>query len=133
MDVGVARWVSGLAFSLVLGQFATWAFLATIRRASGLGSKPGSENLPKRLAPWLTGTVERLVFTIFVAAYPSAALGPMVGWLALKLATNWNHPHWKEDPQIRTWAMSALLAGLVSMLFAFVGGQIAAGRIYVGI
>jgi hypothetical protein len=56
----------------------------------------------------------------------------MIGWLALKLATNWNHPLWKDDPDIRTWALSALLAGLVSMLFAFMGGRIANGEIGLG-
>ena len=133
MDATVARWAIALLFSLGIGQLVTWLFLKYLRRAIKLGEKPGSDRIPKRLAPWLTGAIERLAFTIFVAAYPAAALGPMIGWLALKLATNWNHPLWKDDPNIRTWALSALLAGLVSMVFAFVGGRIANGAISVGI
>ena len=122
IDESLLRWVVGFAFSLGVGQLATWGFLASTRRIIGLGEKPGGDRVPKRLAPWLTGTIERLTFTVFAAAYPSASLGPMMGWLALKLATNWNHPLWKEEPNTRTWAYTALLAGLISMGFAFIVG-----------
>ena len=51
----------------------------------------------------------------------------MIGWLALKLATNWNHPDYKDNrSEERAVAFSALVAGLVSMLFALLGGQICA-------
>jgi hypothetical protein len=132
-DRSVLRMAVGLAFSLGVGQLVTRLFLHFVRR--GLGEKPqGASGLgPKRLSPWITGTTERLVFTIFVAALPSASIGPMIGWIALKLAANWNHPHWKDDPDARTFAVTAALAGLVSMCFAFVGGMIANGTFWVGI
>jgi hypothetical protein len=53
----------------------------------------------------------------------------MVGWLALKMATNWNHPDWKQKPSARSFAFSALLGGLVSMLFALIGGLVCAGTL----
>jgi hypothetical protein len=56
----------------------------------------------------------------------------MVAWLGVKLATNWNHPDWKDKPDTRTYAFSALLGGLVSMLFAFIGGLVCAGRLSLG-
>jgi hypothetical protein len=130
---GVLRWIVGLSLSLVVGQLVTWLFLSLLRRNLRLSEKPGGTSGPKRLPPWLTGTIERLVFTVFVAAFPSASIGPMIGWLALKLATNWNHPHWKDSPDARTFALSAALAGLVSMCFAFIGGIIANGTFRVGI
>ena len=57
----------------------------------------------------------------------------MIGWLALKLATNWNHPDWKEKPNARTFALSALLGGLVSMFFALLGGLVCARTLSLGI
>jgi hypothetical protein len=49
------------------------------------------------------------------------------------LATNWNHPDWKENPAARSFAFSALLGGLVSMLFALIGGLVCAGTLKVAI
>jgi hypothetical protein len=49
----------------------------------------------------------------------------MLTWLTLKMATNWNHPDWNNVPETRAYALSALLGGLVSMMFALGGGLIA--------
>ena len=47
----------------------------------------------------------------------------MMGWLALKLGANWQSRKDEIDEEIRTnYAFSALLAGLVSMLMAYLGG-----------
>lgn len=92
----------------------------------GLGEKP--ESAVPRVPSWLTGAVERFFFTLLVA-YDVSGTGPaMVGWLALKFATNWNHPDWAKYPQARPFAFSALLAGLLSMLFALLGGRMARGK-----
>ena len=52
-------------------------------------------------------------------------------WLTLKMVTNWNSPLRKTDErdviQMR-FAMSALIAGLISVGFAVIGGLIACGR-----
>jgi len=118
---------------LVVGHFATWVFLKVLRARTGIGTKPGSITPPKRLAPWLTGVVERLFFTVLIGFNVAGAPPAMIGWLAVKLATNWNHPIWKEDPDVRTFALSALLAGLVSMGFAVLGGVICAGVWDIGV
>lgn len=52
----------------------------------------------------------------------------MMGWLALKLATNWNSKKMEDDPKARPFAFTALLAGLVSMLFATLGGLVCGGK-----
>jgi hypothetical protein len=52
----------------------------------------------------------------------------MLGWLGLKMASNWNRLE-QKDPSTRTYALAAPLAGLVSMTFAFLGGWICAGLI----
>ena len=52
----------------------------------------------------------------------------MIGWLTLKMVTNWNRPR-DEEIDRTTGALSALLAGLVSMMFALIGGLIVNGTI----
>jgi hypothetical protein len=47
----------------------------------------------------------------------------MIAWLALKLAANWQFREDIKDPVDRTnYKFSAILAGLLSMLFAYLGG-----------
>lgn len=121
----------GLSFALIVGHFFTAGFLWAVRRSIKLGPKPGESIATKRLPPWLTGVVERLIFAIFVATNTPSVAPAMIGWLALKLAANWNHPLWNQEPDARTFAMTALLAGLVSMACAFVGGLIASGKLWI--
>ncbi len=121
----ILPWLIGLLTSLGVGHLVVDGFLRSLRRRSGLGDKPVAHDIAvPRVAPWLTGLVERLFFTILVASGASGVPTAMVGWLGLKLATNWNHPGWKELSTSRAFAFSGLLAGLLSMLFAYLGGLI---------
>ncbi|TKD44795.1 hypothetical protein [Azotobacter chroococcum] len=117
-------WVFGLLFSLLLGHFIVEYFLWALRKKMALGEKPLLLDNPKRVPPWLTGAMERLFFTILVALNISGTPAAMIGWLGLKVATNWNHPDYKDNPKARSFAFSGLLAGLLSLLVAFVGGRI---------
>src|SRR5215472_8427682 len=90
-----------------------------------LGDKPKSQ--AKRVPPRLTGVVERLVFALFVAFDLSGAVPAMMGWLAIKLASNWNRKDIESHANTRAFTFSALLAGLISMLFAALGGLISNG------
>jgi hypothetical protein len=119
-------WVLGLGFSLIAGHFAVEFFLAQLRKYMGLGDKPPLLKSYKGAPPWLTGGLERTFFTFLVAFNVSGTPAAMIGWLALKLATNWNHPDYIDRPEARAFAFSGLLAGLLSMLFAVLGGQICA-------
>lgn len=118
------QWIIGLVFSLVVGGFVTALFLRAIRRALGDMPQLSRTGIPA----WLTGGIERLFFTVLVGLNVSGFPTAMVGWLALKLATDWNHPDWKKKSAAREFAVSALLGGLVSMLFALIGGLICAGK-----
>jgi hypothetical protein len=86
-----------------------------------------SEYKPRARVPgWFTGIIERGVFT-FLIAYEVEDVGTlMAGWLAMKLASNWNRPGSMDERSI-AFAFAALLAGLVSMAFAALGGRIAVG------
>ena len=97
-------WLIGLLFSLIGGHFATNAFLKVLRFWMVSAEQP-QRPLLKEVPPWLTGIVERPLFTILVGASFEGFPTAMMAWLALKMATNWNH-----------------LAGAISMIFAFMGG-----------
>ena len=120
------NWIVGLSISLALGALCTWAFLKLLRKYVGL---PQKAKEGASVPAWLTGVVERLFFAVLVGLNVAGAPAAMVAWLALKLATNWNHPDWKDKPEARSYAFSALLAGLVSMLFALLGGLVCAGKL----
>jgi hypothetical protein len=77
----------------------------------------GSERA--RVSPWLTGIVERAFFTVVLAFDVSGASTAMMAWLTVKMLPNWNRT--TADPP---GAFTALLAGLVSLFFALVGGLI---------
>lgn len=119
-------WLIGVAISLVGGGAAASTFLAVAR----LGLDVSSEPKTKRVPPWLTGIIERLAFTILVAMGVQDVVTAMLAWIALKLATNWNHAS-VSGPHSRTQGLLALLAGLISMVFAFVGGLVITGQIRV--
>jgi hypothetical protein len=133
-DQNMKTWTIGLFFSLVVGSVVTWLFLKVLRCWLGASEpKPRLSAGSKGVPPWLTGMVERCFFTLLVALDVSGVPTAMVGWLAVKLATNWNHPDWKDKLDTRTYAFSALLGGLVSMLFALVGGLVCAKKLSLGI
>ena len=105
--------------------------------------KPNPDSL--RVPPWLTGVVERLVFTFFVGYGMNGTATAMMAWIGFKMLTNWNRPdadtrrrQIKFPPikerqdnarQVRAGAFIALLLGLMSMLFALLGGQFIYQRI----
>ena len=83
-----------------------------------------------KVPPWLTGGVERFFFTLLIALnLPNVdTVTAMLGWMALKMATHWHRPDDTTDPsdpevsRRKDYAFSALLAGLMSMTFALIGG-----------
>ena len=113
---------------LVGGQIVTWAFLWAARRWLG-----ATEITDKSLVPgWVTGIVERLFVAFLVFDQANGIPAGMMAWLALKFVTNWNHrssevegilpERVQERLNVRTNASLALLAGLISLGFAYWGG-----------
>ena len=111
------RWIIGLTFSLFFGWLGTWIFITAVRKCCGL--KPKEYTIP----PWLTGLVERSFFTLLIGLNFNAVAPAMATWIVIKMATNWND-YKKSKSQKREYAFSALLASLVSMIFAIIGGAI---------
>jgi hypothetical protein len=120
----------GLFTSLVVGSWVTAFFLRRVRRRldrlRGLrgDSVPAPWHGVQDVPPGLTGVIERLFFTVVVAFNVPGAVVAMIAWLAVKMATDWNRP---GTPTTAAGAMSALLGGMVSMLFAVAGGLICSG------
>lgn len=116
-------WSLGLLVSLGLGHIVVDQFHTRLTKGTGLPEKPAGPHV----ANWLTGFVERLFFTLVIGlGAGTAAPAVMIGWLGLKLATNWNHPDFKGNPEARAFAFVALLTGLLSMTFAWLGGTVCA-------
>ena len=128
-------WVAGLVFSLGFGHVAVYEFLVRLRLYMNLGSKPGQESITKAVPSWLMGVGERFFFTIAVGVNLSGAGVAMMAWIAIKMAANWNRPgppnEEEEDLLIRKrFALSAAVAGMMSMIFALLGGLICKGKIW---
>ncbi len=115
-----------MGVALIVGGLVTHAFLAGLRKYLGV-SKPVSDI--KGVPSWLTGVIERLFFTVVVAYNLTGAAIGMIGWLTLKMVTHWNRPTPESDRTRIVNAFAALLAGIISMLFAIVGGLMIRGEI----
>jgi len=125
-------WIGGLFVSLVIGQWLTRISLEWIRgkikeRAKEI-DKIKDSNFDDfygigYFPPWVTGTIERLFFTILVAFNVSGTATAMMVWISVKMATNWlivikdEKEQWK-----RQMAFSALLGTMISLFFALIGG-----------
>ena len=107
----------GLGVTLWVGHHAVGSFLAALRGKSFAKVTTSGGKVPA----WLTGAVERFFFAMLVAFNLDGIAPTMMGWLGLKLASNWNHPDYKHDI---SGAFGALITGALSMLFALAGGLI---------
>lgn len=117
------RWILGLAISLGVGWYATEKFLEWLRRSNNVDKPEGEKKVP----PYLTGLIERAFFTVAIGFNVPAVAPAMIGWIAVKMASHWTRSNTEHGPDSRFLVFSALLAGLVSMFFALIGGLIARG------
>ena len=117
-------WSLGFLFSLGLG----WFFTGVLHK--GLRWYLNSEQPPEpHIAPWFVGMIERFIFTAFVGLVGASMVPAMIGWIAIKMAANWNRGRTNDkrsmsEETVRALAISTLLVNLVSMFFSLVGGLI---------
>ncbi len=121
MSLTLEIWMTGLVASLALGGIFTPLFLYALNKYLRLEEEKTVKEGERRVPPLLTGMIERLFFTLVIALQLSGAAISMIGWLTLKMVTNWNRPG-KDYNHMAAFA--ALLAGMVSMMFAILGGTI---------
>lgn len=144
----IFTWILGYLYSLGLGHIATKRFLGSIRKCTGCQgenwdeykeyakefseAKDAKSNLtyeePKpndiALPPGLQGILERAFFTTVVALNIPGAIIAMMTWLAVKMLTNLNRGDLPPKKIVRLRALTGLQGSLMSMFFAFIGGQI---------
>ena len=122
-----------IVISWVFGHVVVYLFRLCLKTHMKL-PEDNLDPATKEFPGWLTGVLERTIFTLWVgfAGPGPAVVTGMGGWLALKLATNWNRRNVGDEnddnqaTQVRIirGAWLALMSGVVSMGFAFLGGII---------
>jgi hypothetical protein len=111
--------LAGFGISLFLAHHLLPLLLKRLR--AGLGKEP---TLPgEELPAGIVGFVERGFFTIAVAANLPGVLTAMILWIAAKMAAHWGSRS-EAIHDIEALRLTGLLGGMVSMLFALIGGGV---------
>lgn len=120
----------GLIASLVGGGVLALLFIKIMHWWLQIPKENDETKNIRAVPSWITGVIERLFFTFLVYFEFSGIPAAMLIWLTLKMVTEWNSPLRKgtdtKDPRL---ALTALLAGIISLGFAAYGGLIASGEI----
>ena len=124
------QWSIGLTVSLPVGHLAAYYFRnwrrSYLKKIIGEKipiSQPEEQILKRDILPIITGLLERIFFTLLVAFDISGTGVAMMAWLGAKMAANWNRQS-NNDHIVRVFSVTALQSGLVSLLFALLGGLI---------
>jgi hypothetical protein len=127
-------WIGGLFFSLVIGQWLTKKSLLWIRgkikenakKIDKIKDEDFNDFYGKEyFSPAITGSIERLFFTLLVGFNISGTATAMMVWAGAKMAANWAiviggaQEQWK-----RQMAFTGLLGTMISLFFALIGGLI---------
>jgi hypothetical protein len=125
--IGLILWLLWLIGLIAIFLWTLWGgcvavefFIRFTSTVINLPEKP-NPGLP-RIPPGLTGVIERLVFLMLVATRLEDIGSAMMGWLAIKLASNWQRYNPENEPSAPMRALLAALAGLISLAFAYLGG-----------
>ena len=115
-------WGLGFTISCAIGHVAVAKFHRWLTHRLGVPRDLGARRTPL----WLTGFLERVFFTLAVAVNTTGVLPAIIAWLALKLAANWqNRDDIDGDAETKkNYKFSAIVTGLLSMLFAYIGGLV---------
>ncbi|MGH8737561.1 MAG: hypothetical protein ACREVC_09410 [Burkholderiales bacterium] len=116
----VIRWLLGMFISLAVGLL-TGPILECVRRKYNIETELRTAD---RFPAWMLGLIERLFFTIAIAFQISSTIVAMIAWITVKMVSNWNRSTAQKGPDVSGVAMTALLGGILSMLFALIGGLI---------
>lgn len=121
----------------LLGGVATALWNSIARRSARESSSPSDFK-----NGFLIGILERVFFVGLVGFGITGAGVAMIGWISAKMAAGWNPYRESDDPdaaagndqsfeRVKNERMTGLVAGLISMLFALLGGLILGARINV--
>ncbi|MBW2741223.1 MAG: hypothetical protein JRE64_20810 [Deltaproteobacteria bacterium] len=126
----ILRWIIGFLVSLLIGHYATRKFrdlrnkhIRNVSKNREAIDRQNEQSLNSDILTIVTGLIERTFFTLIVAFDVSGGAVAMMGWLGAKMAVNWNRQP-GDSPINRAFSMTALQAGIVSLLFSLIGGLI---------
>lgn len=137
----ISYWVSGIFVAVIVGHYVTAGALWTLRRFYCLDTNTEGE-AERRYVAVPMGLIERATFTTLVAFSLmdenrainfGSALAAMGAWMALKLAVGWRRREGANSIAVRNIireSQAALLASLISLSMATLGGFIAVGRLF---
>jgi hypothetical protein len=123
--------IHGSVVALLLGHLWTTTFLEVIRKHIYCYAQKYKEKIDDiytqslPLPATVLGVIERIFFGALVAFDISATAAAMVTWIFVKMATDWNRilvAGSKKGP--RSLAFGSLLASMISLFFALIGGLI---------
>ena len=122
----LVRWAVGLlGVSVVIGHFVT-RLLVDILNSHVPSSDGKWKEIPAWLRKTLIGVVERVFFTVAIAAGLSGTAVAMIGWTALKGSLYWASYRESHPSNV----LIAIIGSLVSLLFAIFGAQICNGKLW---
>lgn len=113
-----SAFIGGVFISGFVGWLVTDLFFRFVSRVWKIPHVP-TDGL-QRLPGWLTGVTERTFFFTLVGFGVSGTAPAMIAWIGIKMAANWNL--YLDDRRRLAYRFRALLCGLVSLLFAVIGG-----------
>lgn len=119
------RFIAGLGISTFGGQIVIWPLLTFLRWYAGSSkhkNAKGTNEAPRGLS-WVTGLVERLLYTIAFALGAPQWVGL---WMAMKIAARWKTE--KDD----NWAVNNhlwIIGSGISVAFGYLGALVALGKL----
>jgi hypothetical protein len=129
-DCELSRWCAGLlGISVILGIPVSYLWTTLVGRGIAF-EMPAQETSPGMIraddrSGWFTGLIERLFFTVAIAANLSGTLTGMILWTTVKYYI-FAAPQEDADKKKHSWFVSAL-GSLGSMLIAIAGGIVCRG------
>lgn len=127
------NYLAGLMFSLLLGHIAVkyisiYLTDHILEKCDEANLKIPDHDHPHNkfskvvIDPEITGFIERLFFTLAIPLEVKGVLLTMVAWITVKTWFSWGK---KINSQWgKAFALQTLLLGMVSMLFALIGGML---------
>ena len=92
------------------------------------GTQGPPRDLRGAVPAWLVGGLERTLFTVGVAlGGVPASLAPMIGWVGIKIAINWERrdsDNTHERDMIIRGSQVSVMASIISLFMALLGGLI---------
>ncbi len=126
----ILRWIIGLLVSLLIGHYASRKFrdlrnkhIRNLCKDHKAIDRQNEQSFNNDILTMVTGLIERMFFTLIIAFDVSGSAVAMMGWLAAKMAVNWKRQP-GDSPINRAFSMTALQAGMMSLLFLLIGGLI---------